>query len=204
MFMVTLGTGRKKYWNWVCDKHRNLAILHTQQGRISLKGIKFTLIWLCVYKMCLIRGLHFVICFKFKPRHNSSFISLPFFISMYFCLSFTYFTLSLILIPFLFIFCISQFSIAHFLLLLLSFNPNLPGPFWGCSVSIWSQSHFWRLEKFYLDRAYIIVKRNVYTLLRNNRNTNIQIICKLCLWDWCQKVNISSFQKEQNSRGRVN
>ena len=27
------------------------------------------------------------------------------------------------------------------------FNPNLPGPFWGCSVSIWSQSHFWRLGK---------------------------------------------------------
>ena len=27
------------------------------------------------------------------------------------------------------------------------FNPNLPGPFWGCSVSIWSQSHFWRLRK---------------------------------------------------------
>ena len=26
-------------------------------------------------------------------------------------------------------------------------NPNLPGPFWGCSVSIWSQSHFWRLGK---------------------------------------------------------
>ena len=28
-----------------------------------------------------------------------------------------------------------------------AFNPNLPGPFWGCSVSIWSQSHFWRLGK---------------------------------------------------------
>ena len=28
----------------------------------------------------------------------------------------------------------------------------------------------------YLDKAYIIVKRNVET----NRNTNIQIICKLC------------------------
>ena len=28
-----------------------------------------------------------------------------------------------------------------------AFNPNLPDPFWGCSVSIWSQSHFWRLGK---------------------------------------------------------
>ena len=27
------------------------------------------------------------------------------------------------------------------------FNPNLSGPFSGCSVSIWSQSHFWRLGK---------------------------------------------------------
>ena len=27
------------------------------------------------------------------------------------------------------------------------FNPNSPGPFWGCSVSIWSQSLFWRLWK---------------------------------------------------------
>ena len=26
-------------------------------------------------------------------------------------------------------------------------DPNLPSSFWGCSVSIWSQSHFWRLGK---------------------------------------------------------
>ena len=25
-------------------------------------------------------------------------------------------------------------------------NPNLPDPFWGCSGSIWSQSHLWRLK----------------------------------------------------------
>ena len=27
-----------------------------------------------------------------------------------------------------------------------TFNPNLPDPFWGCSVSIWSQRHLWRLK----------------------------------------------------------
>ena len=40
--------------------------------------------------------------------------------------------------------------------------------------------------------------------LETNRNTDIQIICKLSSWGWCQKVNISLFQKEQSSQCVVN
>ena len=38
-----------------------------------------------------------------------------------------------------------------------SLNPNLPGPFWGCSVSIWSQSHFWRLGKLCIYTRHILL-----------------------------------------------
>ena len=84
-------------------------------------------------------------------------------------------------------------------------NPNLSDPFWGCTVSIWSQSHLWRLEYLSIKADHISLQRGMSKLyLETNRNTDIQIICKLCSSGWCQKVNVSSLQKEQNAQGRVN
>ena len=42
------------------------------------------------------------------------------------------------------------------------FNPNLPGPFWGCFCVNLESITFLKVRKImYLDKAYIIVKRNV-------------------------------------------
>ena len=63
---------------------------------------------------------------------------------------------------------------------------NLPTSFWGFSVlkiSIWSQSHFLRLKLLWIKANYISLQRGMFKLyLEGNRNTDMQIIFKLCSW----------------------
>ena len=68
------------------------------------------------------------------------------------------------------------------------FNPNLPTPFWGRPVSIWSQLHLWRLIWLCIQASHISLQREMSELcLETKRNKYTQILCKLCLWGWCQK-----------------
>ena len=66
-------------------------------------------------------------------------------------------------------------------------------------MSIWSQSHLWRLKWLCITASHTSLQRGMSKLyLETNRNTTTtQIICKLCSWSWCQKLNISSCKKEQ-------
>ena len=44
-------------------------------------------------------------------------------------------------------------------------NPNLPTPFWGCSVSIWSQSHLWRLKWLCIKASHISLQKECLSFI---------------------------------------
>ena len=57
-------------------------------------------------------------------------------------------------------------------------KPNLPDPFLGCLVSIWSQLHLWRLKQLCSKASYISLQRGMSKIfLETNRNTTTN-----CIW----------------------